>query len=412
MPKKGLQKLPGKNNWKIVVEYGKDPQTGSRKRIVRRFRGTIAQADAERAKIVSALALGTYTAPSGQTVADYIRWWLPQHAATKNLKPKTVECYESVINTHVVPRIGSIKLTQLKSAHIQRMLTDIAADHPRTAELCLAVLRLALKHAVRPWEYIPYNPAAAVSAPTYDPRKKSTLTAVQLAGFLSFARQQNHRDYPIIFLAASTGMRRGELLALRWSDVDLDAGILRIRFAAQRLVGIGIHADNTKTQSADRDIDIAPDVVEFLRAHKDAQDAARDPDYIEDHNLVFPAENGKILDPPNFSRRFARLVRAARAADAAKDPAQRLNLPHFTPHDLRHTHASLLLGAGVPLHVVQERLGHKKASYTADIYGHAVPGHQRAAAGLFADVLAAGDKERQETDNGAQNPQNVDVPRA
>jgi integrase len=203
--------------------------------------------------------------------------------------------------------------------------------------------------------------------------KPNAWTARQLASFLESSR--SHRLWPAIYVAATTGMRRGEVLGLRWGDVDLS----RRRLSVHRtIIAIAYEtAESTvKTRTSRRVIDLAAETVDVLRAWRDLQLA--DGRIVSDDGLVFCRADGRPLHPHSLSQTFERL-------------ACRSGQPVIRLHDLRHTHATLLLKAGVPLKVVSERLGHASPAFTMAVYQHVLPGMQAEAATAFAELIATGD---------------------
>lgn len=227
------------------------------------------------------------------------------------------------------------------------------------------VLRRALSDAVRRG-LITRNPAEIAHAPKRQPLASTEMrawNAQQLNAFLDLGA--GHRLFPTFWLAANTGMRRGELLGLRWGDIDLDARRLSVNRA---LVSIGyqLHESRGKTRTARRSIDLDQHTVEPLRA-------SRRPGS-DDDSYVFRHEDGTPIHPQVLSDAFGKLV-------------ARSGLPRIRLQDLRHTHATLLLKAGVPIKVVSERLGHATPAFTMATYQHVLPGMQAEAARTFAALL-------------------------
>ncbi|NLG85759.1 MAG: site-specific integrase [Firmicutes bacterium] len=259
--------------------------------------------------------------------------------------------------------------------HIQNYINEkLDKLSPRTVAYSISILRQALKHAVVRWRLIPLNPADAVQTPSYKRVKFRALSAEEVEQFLGAT--EGHQAYAVIYTALYTGMRRGELLGLRWEDVDLTKGVLNVRQQLQRIAGKGYITKAPKTEAGTREVALPSSVVALLRRLKKEQAEARlrlGPAWCE-NGLVFCLEDGRPLDPSNFSRRFHQL-----AVDAG--------FPDLRFHDLRHTHASLMLAAGEKITVVQERLGHEKPTTTAAIYAHAIPGRQREAADRFEEML-------------------------
>lgn len=365
----------GDKLWNLIVESGRDPITSKRKRIKRTFKGTKHEAEVALAKLVTEWEQGFYIEPSKITTGEYLLWWIEQHCAARNLAPKTVVSYNQIIKLHLIPAIGSIPLTKLQPMHVQQYVTNhLKTRSPRTVAYTLTLLKQALKHAVQKWRLLNYNPADAVERPSYRRIKYVALTLEGAQEFLDSVKE--HKHYPIIYAALYTGMRQGELLGLRWEDVDWNRKVLKVQRTAQWVTGMGRIEKPPKTEAGIREVDLPASVITLFKELKKQQAENRlfMADKYQEHNLVFCQENGKPVDPANLTCRFRRLANAA-------------GLPDLRFHDLRHTHASLMLAAGEQLHVVQQRLGHEKPSTTADIYGHAIPGQQRAAAERFDDMF-------------------------
>jgi integrase len=330
---------------------------------------------------------GRATVPTRITVAELLDDWLA--VARPQLSPNTRAEYQRVASKRLRPHIGDVRLTELRPAHIARMLEHLrrpGANRRGTTrdkglsetslQHTLGVLRTALSWAVRQ-RLISYNPADDVDRPQREDREMRVWSAEGLARFLD--HPADDRLHPLFRLAAFTGMRRSELLGLRWSDVDLEAATISVRRTRTR-VGYEMHeAARTKTRAGTRVVDIDPATVAVLRRWAKAQKAERlawGPAYT-DSGYVFTAENGRPLHADHAANRFARLVHAA-------------GVTTIRFHDLRHTHASLLLARGTPVLDVSRRIGHASAAMTLDVYGHVVPGQGQRAAAAFADLVEGG----------------------
>ncbi len=327
------------------------------------------------------------------TLADYLTWWLTEIQAPR-VRPSTLELLRSTVNVHLIPGLGRIQLDKLAVADVRRFVTKLqttcqccAQNKERRRHLprCCAIgqccqmrlapttvhriyqtLAAALAHAVRE-EYLHRNVAALVHVPTgRDGHKPRALTLEQARALLEAA--SDHRLYALVHLALLTGMRRGELLGLRWNDIDFDAGTLTIGQTLQRLVGIGVTFAPPKTPTSKRTIALTDSALAVLRHHQRRQNRERTllgPRW-QDSGLVFTARNGKPLDPYSLARVFDRFQTIA-------------DLPRFRIHDLRHTTATLLGEAGTELHITSAVLGHAHLNTTADIYSEIRPATQRAA---------------------------------
>jgi len=314
-----------------------------------------------------------------QTVGEYLDRWLTDYAA--NLAPRTYTDYQRVVRTVLVPTFGSLELTALRPQHIQslysRLLREGRADgagglSTRSVAIYHQVLHVALHHAVQ-WQLIPRNPADAVNRPRSTRRELTTVTAAQVSTLLEAADATSIGS--LARIAVMTGMRRGELLGLRWADVDLAVGVARVQQTAQRITGRGWVFRPPKTSMSRRAIALSPSTVELLRRHRREQIEARllAGSAYQDRDLVFASAIGTPLEPGTIARTWARVLDVA-------------GVGHVRWHDLRHAHATLMLAAGIHPKIVSERLGHASVGITLDTYSHVLPGLQAAAA-LQLDAL-------------------------
>lgn len=213
--------------WSLVIELGRDPQTGKRRQKWISFKGTKREAQAALTDLLKELNEGTFVEPSKETVGQYLDRWLRDYAKP-SLRQTTYESYESVIRVHVTPAIGHIPLAKLKPVHLQQLyaarLADGRADgrpgglSATTVRYIHAVIKEALKHAVK-WGLLARNVADAVDPPRISRREQQAWSPEEAQRFLAAVRED--RLYPLYLMAITTGMRRGELLGLRWQDVDL-----------------------------------------------------------------------------------------------------------------------------------------------------------------------------------------------
>lgn len=284
------------------------------------------------------------------TVSRWISRWIGLRAAA--LAPRTVESYRSLLELHIAPTIGSRKLSKLKSKHISKMLDELlAAGHSRTAQLCFVLLRASLKQATREG-VIEKNPCDSVLPPRHRRADPRWWTPDELHRFAVFAQD---RPFALAWqLALCCGLRRGELAGLRWSDVDLAAGLIRIRNQRQRVGGRLIDAP-PKSAAGRRDLPIPAGLLPLLDRQQLLQ--AANAILIDVAPVYVCSPDGSAIAPEQLNR--------ALAADVAAAGVRPINL-----HGLRHSMASLGVSLGVSMRVLQQLLGHADYSTTAGTYAH------------------------------------------
>ena len=298
----------------------------------------------------------------GQWVKDS---WLPM--IRTRIKPSTYDSYRSNMQTHVLPAIGQRGLQQLTAPMLNALYADLISKggergplSPKTVRYIHTTIHKALADAVDAG-VIGVNVAERAKPPRPNRLRAQRIECWEpdeLATFLSAV--QGDRLEAAWRVAAMTGMRRGEVLGLRWGDVDLEAARISVRNAIVT-VAYEVLESSPKSHQA-RVVDIDPLTVEMLRAHRDrrAEELRREP---ADYELVVCAEDGTPIHPQSFSQTFARVVEGA-------------GLRRIRLHDLRHTHATIAVKAGVPVKVISERLGHESPAFTLKQYAHVVPGMQ------------------------------------
>lgn len=295
------------------------------------------------------------------TVGAFLADWLEAKEST--IRATTWQRYRGIVRTHLVPHLGRISLSKLSPADVERMLRDMDGS-PRTRSHARAVLRTALQRAVA-HGLIVRNPAALAAPPRVAQREEPAWDGDQARRFL--ASVKGHRLEALFTLALYTGMRQGEIIGLRWSDIDLVAGTLSVKRSLQRVEGVMVPLE-PKTERSRRTIPLAGPVLEALAAHRTAQDGPIASMY------VFTAPSGGPLYPTAVYREF---IEAAAAA----------GLPRVRFHSLRHTAGSLLVAAGVHPRVVMEMLGHSTIRLTMDTYSHVMPTQLRDASAVLEAQL-------------------------
>jgi integrase len=305
-------------------------------------------------------AKGIYFDDENQTVAQYMDRWL-EDSARGDLGHRAYHNYRLQIRRHISPAFGRLKLSKLTAAHIQSLYAAKLRDglKPSSVRYIHAVLHRALEQAVR-FNLIPFNPASRVDPPKIRQEEITPLDAEQARRFLHAAR--GDRFEALYVLSLTTGLRMGEALGLRWSDVDLNAGTLRVNRQVQRMRGGGGLVFSEPKNASRRTLDLPQRAVEALKSHrkKQAGEKLRATDY-EDSGLVFATGKGTPLDAQNIINRYF------------KPLLKRAELPNIRWHDLRHTYATLLLARGTHPTYVQKSLGHASVQLTLDRYSHWMP---------------------------------------
>jgi integrase len=365
--------------WYVVVDVGMDA-AGRRQQKWHGGFGTRKEAEIARAKLVDDLHTGSYVMPDRLTFGEWVRdSWLPMTEG--RVKPTTFHSYRRNLEVHVLPAIGTRPLQQLTALMLNalygRLLVEGRGHGPlsaKTVRYIHTIIHKALEDAVDAG-LVARNAAARAKPPrpsSRSTRQVGSWDANELALFLASVR--GSRLEAVWRLAAMTGMRRGEILGLRWSDVDVAAARISVRNAVVS-VAYAVVESTPKSHNA-RVIDLDAATVDLLRGHRRRQQEERKEwgEAYEDHNLVVARENGTPIHPHSFSQTFERIVKRA-------------GIRSIRLHDLRHTHATLALKAGVPVKVVSERLGHESPAFTLKQYAHVIPGMQAAAAAVVADLL-------------------------
>jgi len=330
--------------------------------------------------------------PIGQdervTVGQWLTQWLAQRRP--DLKASSANRYELTIRKQITPHLGKVRLARLSPAQLQSFYATLRTQEglsPTTVRMTHALLHEALENALR-LGMVARNVADLVTPPRRAAYEATVLTEEQARTFQRAVA--GHRYEAFFLLAIHTGMRRGELLGLRWRDVDLDGGRVAVRHSLTWRRSSEWTLDTPKTAGSVRDVDLAAPYIEALRRHRARQNAERlaAGALWEDHDLVFASPSGRPLRGDHIRERdFHTLLKDA-------------GLPQLRLHDLRHTSATLVQAAGASVKETMARLGHTTMAMTVTRYTHTLPGQQRAAADRFADRLADDDQTQQSQVSG------------
>jgi integrase len=358
--------------WYFVLTHGKK-ENGKAKQYKRRGFKTKQEAIKAMNELEHSLNQGTFVQPTKMLYRDYLLQWL-EDKQTK-VKKQTLETYSWLVNKHIIPALGQTELSKLNPMIIQQLYNQLTKEKTLSDENIQKVHTMindSLKKAER-WGLIAKNPASLVDRPKATKKPMTVWDVPEVNSFLEHAKSS--RYYIAFLLAITTGMRQGEILALPWKNIDFDNGILRV---TQILSHDGKEIyPHTKTKAGTRTIDLPDETIMELKKHKlrvSKEKLALGPELYTDLDLVVCTENGTPTNAGNIRRAYNSAI-------------QKANVPKIRYHDLRHTHASLLMKQGVNPKIVSERLGHADTRITLDTYSHLLPSMQKETAKQFGKML-------------------------
>ncbi|MDP2182033.1 MAG: site-specific integrase [Actinomycetota bacterium] len=390
----GTLRQLGPNLWEVGIDFGYN-DTGKRVRRYRRIRGTKKVAEAERTRLLRERDTGARPTAASLKVGEYLEQWLDDFARSR-VSGKTLERYDAIVRRHLIPALGNHRLTKLSPMHIQGYYASALESgrlngkgglSPQTVLHHHRVLHVALKSAVKA-RLLTWNPCEGTDPPRPQRPEMNAQNEDDTARMLEcLEKDSNHELYLPVLVAVTTGLRRGELLALRWGDLDFDAGVLSVSRSLEQ-TSAGLRFKSPKTRKGVRRVQLPDLTIKPLWRHRLEQERLKTDvgKGYQDGDLIFCMLDGSPWHPNNFSAAFARF-------------AKRHNLG-IRLHDLRHSHASQLLRQGVPLKVVSERLGHATAAITLDVYAHVLPGMQEEAARGLDSALSGAVERRRKVSGG------------
>jgi integrase len=368
------QKGKNRDSWQIQVYTGIGPD-GKYRRHFETIHGRKSDAQKRLNELLVSLEKGIYTPPGRLTVAAHLRHWIEGYVKT-NCSQRTLDGYQSIIDTHLIPAFGQFQLKHLNQQTIQSYYGKACEKlSARTVHHHHRVLSQSLNYAVRQG-YLGRNPTEMVDPPS--PRKKVMRTLTPMEVEILLENAQDNYYYPVVYTAMSTGLRQAELLGLRWRDIDLDMLSISVSQVLYKRRGV-CEFKEPKTSHSRRRVAMTPKLALFLRGYR----AERERLYqqlgreLTLDNLVFTGLEGKPIDPCVFTHAFTRMARRA-------------NLSGVRFHDLRHTFASLMLMRGAKPKVISEALGHASVAFTMDVYSHIIEGMKSDAMALLDQVLPPG----------------------
>lgn len=387
--------------WQLIVETGFDTE-GNRKRIYREFIGTKKQAEREEARLYSEAKRGFVADPGKLTVEELLTRWF--NTKKEKLARKTALRYDGIIKDHLVPGLGTIRVSKLSAMHIDEFLTKERTEGRKdkkkkalgtglsesSLKQAYNILHSALEKAID-WDLLNVNPCRKVEKPKLKPSQVKILETTQVLPMLEALRGQY--IFMPAYISIFTGMRLGEILALTWNDVDLTKGLIYVSVSSDQVKADDPTYKDPKTRKGKRAIAITKRFVKELKEQKkqlakmklEAGGEIKAGGKWEEHDLVCPRwdEPGKPINPPSFSGRFSEVM-------------EELGYK-ITFHGLRHTHASLLIQAKEQPKVISDRLGHTNIGVTMDTYGHLMPGAQEEAATKLDALLFPPEPTEEET---------------
>ena len=366
------QASDGKMSYQIIVETDPDPITGKRQRKYFTHHGTMREANAILDRLKAEIASGGIAKPSALKLSDWMSEWMRLYLP--NIAETTRAGYEERIKTRLTPYLGNYPLNTLRTASIQGWVNMLSQDEhlaPKTVKNVYLNLKAALDKAVV-LNMLPSNPCTGVVLPKPVKYQAQVYNNTEIMQMLNAA--QGTDIYLLVALDVLTGLRRGEIAALQWSDVDFENGVIHI--TRNRVIAGGKKITKApKSQSGIRDISIGDKLLallkeEYMRYCADKERLGMD---FVDSNYVIRKKNGEAYSPDSLTQKWERFCDAN-------------ELRHIRLHDLRHTCATAMLGAGVEPKVIQTRLGHSDISTTMNIYAHCLPSMNKDA-GTKIDAL-------------------------
>jgi len=362
---KGHLKERSPGHWAIILDIKKD---GARKRKWHSFKGTKREAQVECARLVAAMDEGAYVEKNKLTVRQFLNDRLAAWEAAKRITPKSVERYKELIDGQIAPHLGEKLLQSLKPIDIETWHNTLVASGrkdgkggvcARTIGHAHRLLTRVLKEAQR-FDLVVKNAAVgSESLPKVHATEVQIVSENQLPVLLE--RLKGNKVEPIVLLALFCGLRRGEILALRWGNIDLHWKVLHIRQSLEETRSGGVRFKEPKSKAGRRDVTIPDIVIDVLRRHRIAQLEQRaklGAGRLSDDDLLFQALSGRPIGPKHFS------------ANVWPAVARKIGMPEITFHSLRHTHASQLIAAGLDVVTVSKRLGHSSPTITLSTYAH------------------------------------------
>jgi integrase len=375
MDMKGYYRKRG-TKWSFTVDVGRDDQ-GKRKQKTMSGYKTKKEAEKACAELITQIEKGLYFEETRDTFGSFFSEWL-ENVAKPKVRDRTYAGYFSASSKRILPTFGHMKLTEIKPVHVLKFYNQLTEEglSPEYIKYLQSMLKNTFSTALK-WQLIQNNIMDHVDSPRIKRKEKQVWTIEQVNQFLEYAKTKKYHWYMVYLIAIYTGMRRGEILGLRWKDIDMDEGKLSINQTLGYVKGKGIVVQEPKTSRSHRLISISDYLIKELRASKLSQQKIR-----LQHGLPFSVDDfvvshddGSPVNPQYTYNHFIKTVKGVEG------------LPVIRFHDLRHTHATIMLKLGEHPKIVSERLGHSSIQMTLNLYSHVTYDMQKESSDRFEKAL-------------------------
>jgi integrase len=364
------------NKWSFTVDIGKDSKTGKRKQKSQSGFKTKKEAQAALAELVNDVEKGNYQEPEKRRFKDFVIEYL-EKTFINRVKPSSYETTYNIVTAQIIPFFGDMDINEIDQFLVHEFYSEKIKEGysshyiQNMHELIKKFLKVAKK-----WEILHKDIASMLEPPKLVKKEMKVWTIDQVNTFLKFTKHS--RYHPIFYLAAYTGMRKGEILGLMWDDIDFEEKTIRINKTLYR-IKTGTILQEPKTKASIRKIYMDDDIIRVLKKQKVKQNLERLKygGVYKEHNMVFAQETGEMVNPNATHPMFSRFT-------------QQAGLPKIRFHDLRHTHATILLQMGVNPKIVADRLGHASVKTTLDVYSHVTATMQKDLSEQFSSTMKSG----------------------
>ncbi|MCM3180194.1 site-specific integrase [Cytobacillus horneckiae] len=361
--------------WSYTVDIGKDPKTGKRRQRSKSGYKTKKEAQAALAELVNNVEKGKVVEASSRYFNEFTIEYMDKTYKNR-VKASTYDRTMSLINTHILPWFENIQLKDINPFMVHEFYDEKIKEYtPSYVQRMHEIMRRILYKAFE-WELILKDVASRLEPPKKEKTVLDVWSVQNVNDYLKFTKHS--RYHPIFYLAAHTGMRKGEILGLSWEDVDFESRKLKINKTLYKITGEFL-LQSPKSYSSIRTIYMDDDLIRVLKKQKVKQNIEKMKfgTVYKEHNMVFAQETGEFINPTAVNQLFTRFIKQSK-------------LPYIRFHDLRHTHATILLQMGVNPKLVADRLGHSSVKITLDIYSHVLPEMQQNLTDQFSKAMKSG----------------------